>query len=338
VWQPLVVEFHPQDYLAMGLVLGGIACFQRGWWIWSGILLGLAVTSQQFALLVLVPLFVLASGSRRWRLGGAAAGAWLLVGLPFVAIGGRNALNGLILGTGDWFTYGGTVLWETGLRGQPMVFCSRVLPLLVSAAIAWWAGHYLGKRVFEPAIVLSLLATTLSLRLVFEQGLFGYKFMALGVMLVILCVVRGKRIGETVTWLVLVSLAWNSIPFGLAFNGRPWGHSAAVALPLVAAAVFLALIIWWACKRHIRWYLVLGLSITLGAFVSWPPWAVHLRSLPTWLLQLIVLPAGIALAADALVAAMRIRSGHRSDQKADSDVIEAAEASTSECASEPLVR
>jgi hypothetical protein len=318
VWEPILVEFHPQDLLAMGLVLGGVACFQRRWWAWSGVLLGLALTSQQFALLVLAPLFVLALGGRRWRLAGGAAGMWLLVGLPFVVIDGRNALSGLLFGTGDSFTFGGTVLWETGLRGHLLVVCSRVLPICLSVAIAWLAVHRLGKRVFEPAILLSLLATSLSLRLVFEQGLFGYKFMPLGVMLVVLCVVRGKRIGETLTWLVLVTLAWNPIPFGLAFNARSWGHSVAVALPLVATAVILGPMIWDARRRRARWYLATALLIVLIIFVHWPPWMAQLRApWPKWLLQIMLLPAGIVLAVEPLVSAMRSRSDQLSDLTAD---------------------
>ncbi len=319
VWGPILNEFHPQDMLAMGLILGGTACFQRRWWAWSGVLLGLALASQQFTLLVLAPLFVLAPGNRRWRVAGPAVGTWLLVGLPFVALGGRNALNGLILGTGDWYTFGGTILWETGLRGHPMVFCSRVLPVLLSVAMAWWAGHRLRDRVFDPAILLSLLATSLSLRLVFEQGLFGYKFMALAVMLGILCVVRGRRIGETLMWSAIVALAFNPVPFGLAFNARSWSHPVAVALPLVATAAILGIIVWDVHRRRVRWYLVAGLSITLLAFVHWPLWAANLRApLPSWLLQLLLLPAGIILAAEPLVQAARERANRASDLTADS--------------------
>jgi hypothetical protein len=141
--------------------------------------------------------------------------------------------------------------------------------------------------------------------LVFEQGLFGYKFMALGVMLIVLCVVRGMRIGETLTWLALVTLAWNPIPNGLAFNARSWGHSAAVALPLLVTAVILGVIIWDAIHLRVRWYLVAAISLALLAFVHWPPWSAHTRAfLPTWLLQLLFVPTGVALAAESLVSAM----------------------------------
>ena len=47
VWMPLTMAFHPQDLIAMGLALGGVACVLQGRWIGAGVLLGLAITSQQ---------------------------------------------------------------------------------------------------------------------------------------------------------------------------------------------------------------------------------------------------------------------------------------------------
>ena len=66
----------------------------------------------------------------------------------------------------------------------------RVLPILVAMALAWWATRRLGRRVVNPIPLMSLIATSLSMRLVFEEGLFPYKFMALAVMLVVLAVVQ----------------------------------------------------------------------------------------------------------------------------------------------------
>ena len=51
--------FHPQDVLAMGFVLGAVAAVASRRWGLSGALLGLAFTTQQFALLVIVLLLVL---------------------------------------------------------------------------------------------------------------------------------------------------------------------------------------------------------------------------------------------------------------------------------------
>jgi hypothetical protein len=304
---PLLEEFHPQDLLAMGLVLGGIACAQRRRWAWAGALLGLAVATQQFALLVLVPLLVVATSKDRWRLTGAAAGAWLLVGLPFLFTNWTGAWDALVFGTGNWTTYGGTVLWEMGLRGHAMLFASRVLPILVALVFAWSVRRRFGDRVFEPVILLSVLTITLSLRLVFEQGLFGYKFLALAVMLVLLSVARGQSFAKLVVWIVLASLAWNPIPFGLGFNARSWGYDAGAALPALAVGAAVAVIAWDAAHHRVRWYLVAALLVTVCAFANWPPWALTpVRApIPLWLWQVLLLSSGIALAAEPLVTAMR---------------------------------
>ena len=60
VWSCVGNVFHPQDLIAMGLILGSIACVRRDAWIWSGVLVALAVLSQQYALLVAVPVLVVA--------------------------------------------------------------------------------------------------------------------------------------------------------------------------------------------------------------------------------------------------------------------------------------
>ena len=60
-------------------------------WVWAGVFLGMAVTPQQSALLVLAPLFVIAPGRARWRLLASAAGTALIVSLPFVIANSGSA-------------------------------------------------------------------------------------------------------------------------------------------------------------------------------------------------------------------------------------------------------
>ena len=146
VWAPLLDFYHPQDLVCVGLALAGTACALRGKWIWAGVLVGLAVTSQQFGLLVLAPLFVLAPGKERWKMLGSSAGAVVILSLPFIAATSGRAIHAVILGTGNSFTQGGTVLWETTLRGAPLTFFSRVVPILVAMALAWWAGGVSGPQ------------------------------------------------------------------------------------------------------------------------------------------------------------------------------------------------
>ena len=306
-WMPLLQQFHPQDLVAMGLLLGATACALRREWVWAGVLVGLAITSQQFALLVLVPLFVVAPGKQRWKLLASSAVVVALISLPFVVATSGRAIHAVVFGTGDSATFGGTILWQTGLRGPALVFFSRIFPILVSMAIAWWAYRRLGSKVLEPITLISLLATSLSLRLVFEEGLFGYKFLALAVMLVILAIAQGRVRGWLVAWLALVTMAFNPIPPVLAINGRSWGDQAESALPLVFIAVVLLVIAYDAAHRRVRWYLIVWLAIAAWAFLQWPLWSLDsLRApFPHWFWQLILLPTGIAMAVSPLVTSIR---------------------------------
>ena len=64
----------------------------------------------------------------------------------------------------------------------------------------------------DPVPLLALMALSLSLRLVFEQNLYGYYFMAFAVSLVLLDVVGGRIRGQLVAWLGLLTLAYNPFP------------------------------------------------------------------------------------------------------------------------------
>ena len=214
----------------------------------------------------------------------------------------------MLLGTGDSTTFGGTIVWETGLRGPALVFCACILPILVSLAIALWAYRRLGSRVLEPIPLVSLLATSLSLRLVFEEGLFGYKFLALAVMLILLAIVRGEIRGRLVAWLALATLAFEPIPAGpLSINARSWNDHAAAALPLIFIAVVLVLVAYDAFHRRVRWYLIACFVVAAWAFLQWPLWSLDsLRApFPHWFWQLVLLPTGIAMAVSPLIHSVR---------------------------------
>ncbi len=313
VWQPLLDQYHPQDLCAMGLILGGIACSGRRRWVWAGILLGLAVLSQQFALLVLVPLLVVAPPLGRLRMFLAALGTGAVVALPLIGLTAGRAFSAVVLGTGDYSSFGGTVLWELRLHGPLLVFASRLLPIIVSVLLAWWVRDRIGGRVLEPVPLLSLLTICLSLRLVFEQGLFGYKFLALAVMLIVLEVGCGHIRGELIAWIALVTLAFNPVPYALAFNARPWGLHLAASLAGVFMVCALLLIAWDAVHREVRWYLVAFFVFVACAFGQWPLWTVDAMRplLPLWMWQLVLLSTGIALAAGPLVRQCRDKDSMR---------------------------
>jgi hypothetical protein len=318
-WEPLVLVliacvppvlatlldyFHPQDLVAMGLVLGGVACARRGWWIWAGVLVGLAFTSQQFALLVIVPLFVVAPRHRQAKFAGATVAVAALVLLPVVALTSGRALSVSLLGTGDSSGYGGTLLWEMHPHGLMLVVLSRILPIIASFFLARWAVRRLGSAVMDPVPLLSLIGMSVSLRLVFEQNLYGYYFMALAVSLLLLDVVGGRIRGELVAWFGLLTLAFDPVPWGFLSNGQLWGMDIRLYLPISLMVIASLFIAYDFIRGQIRWYLVAWLTLVILVFAKLPPWAVEpVRGpLPNWFWQVVLLSTGIALAAGPLLA------------------------------------
>lgn len=292
VLMPLLDDFHPQDLLAMGLVLGGVACAERGSWVWAGALLGLAVISQQFALLVLAPLFVVAPAHRKARFAAAASGAAAVIVLPMVAATSGRALGPVLIGSGNTPSVGGPLVWELHLHGALLVGVSRVLPIVLAMVIANWALRRLGPAVLEPVPLMSLVATSLSLRLVLEQNLFGYYFMALAAALVLLDVLSGHIRGQLVAWIGLVALAFDPVP---------WEIQVRQYLPPLLMLLVLALIVRDALEGHVRWYLVAWFAIVVLAFAQFPITSLPFRHLlPTWLWQVILVPTGVWLAVEPL--------------------------------------
>lgn len=254
--------FHPQDLVAMGLILAGVACAHRGSWIWAGVLLGLAVTTQQFALLALAPLLVLAPGVQRIRYAAGAAVSMALVIVPMVALTSGRALRAALigssqvtLGTNTRSSTGGTVLWELHVHGALLFVLARFVPIVLAMALAWWAVHRFGPITLDTVPLLTIIATSLLLRLVFEENIFGYYFMAVAVMLIMLDVVRGRVRGYTVAWLGLVTLVFDPVP---------WGHQTLhQAIPVVIGSIGLSFIVADVVRGRVRWYLVAWLVVVV---------------------------------------------------------------------------
>ena len=305
IWMALLQYFHPQDIVAMGLVLGGLAGVRRGRWGWAGVLLGLAVTSQQFALLVLAPLLVVVPANRRVKFVGSAIVAAALVVVPFLVATSGRALSAVMIGSGNTKSFGGTVLWELHLHGSVLVASSRLVPIALSMLLAQWALRRLGPKVLEPVPLLSLIATSLGLRLVFEQNLIGYYFMALALCLILLDVVRGQIRGRLVAWLALLPLVFSPVPWGFVSNTVSWGFQEREFAPFLGMAVAALVIILDVRRRRVRWYVVGWLAVVLVAFARLPWTNPPFRQpLPTWFWQIVLVLSGVALAMRPLLAAV----------------------------------
>lgn len=197
----LVNYFHPEDLFAMGLILGALAAHLRRRWLLAGVLIGLACCAKQYAVLAVVPLLVVTPGRGRWRFGAGIIGISAVVLVPL----------GLVMGRGMWEAVLGTVATPAssttfvawlGLKGAAHLFVARGCPLVLAGAVALWALWRLKAAVLQPIVLMSLIASSLALRLVFEVNFFDYYLMALSVALIVIDVVDGTIRVETIGWVV----------------------------------------------------------------------------------------------------------------------------------------
>jgi hypothetical protein len=309
VFECLTEYFHPQDILAMGLALCSLACALRGRWAWAGIFIGLAFTSNQFALLFAGPMLVIAPREWRIKFAAAATAVVVLISVPVIILTSGNAFSASILGSG--FTPakgGGTVLSETHLRGVVLFVIARVLPIALAMYLAWWARQRLADEVLQPIPVISIIATALSLRLVFEFSLYGYFLLGVTTLLVLNDVVAGRFRSQMLTWLALVTVIFDPFPWGFASNGQSWGLAAREWFPNVFLFLTVVVILSDVLKHRVRWYVV-ATGIFVGVtLVTWPWNHEALRQqLPTWVIQLVLVPPVIWLAVNPLMDLVRQR-------------------------------
>ena len=225
--------------------------------------------------------------------GTAAAG--LLILLVFSS---RTALDAALFGTGNSGGRG-TVLSELHLSGGLLVFASRIVPLGLSLVLAWLVLQKLGPRTLEPVPLLAVMALSLSLRLVFEQALYGYYLMAVSVLLVLLDVM-GRRIrGSLVAWLLLLTLVYVEGPTTstATLSRAPWGYHAQETLPAVVLVLALLVVALKLSRHGFRVDVVPWLILVIGTILAWPsvhdPLSGHVTG-PYW--QIIVVSWAILLA------------------------------------------
>lgn len=310
----LTYFFHPEDLLAMGFILAGVAAGLRRRWFWCGALLVLACCAQPFALLVGAPLLVVAPGRDRVRYVSGAIVTTLIIDLPLIVATSGRAMRTILLGSSRVDivnrSTGGTVLWETHLHGAVLFLISRVAPIALSMVLAWWAAKRLGPALLGPVPLMSLVASALVLRLVFEENLFGYYFMAISIALVLLEVVRGRFRGTVLAWLALVTVAFNPVHEG--FFSNLTGHTLDLydGLPIVVFAVFVAWVAMDAAKGHFRPYkfiCIVIVSLTCESRL----WGLHhaIFTVPNWLWQVVLVPLALALAVWPLLTTINLGRG-----------------------------
>lgn len=305
VWACVQVTFHPEDLLAIGFALAAMACACRGRWKCGGIFIALAVLSQPFALLVAAPLLLVAPANRKISYAAAAVTTTALIDIPLLAATAGHALRAITLGTGDKPDMGGTVLWELHLHGAPLLLLSRVSPVAASVGLSWWVARRLGPKVLRPTTLFSLVAVSLSLRLVFEVNLYEYYFMALAVALVLLDVTRGYIRSSTIAWLGAVTLVFCLLR-GLSFESIGLGGYVTSLQPLLFLAPAIAMMVVLVHRGGGTRNLLPWLGVALCALLTWPghspPYGFYSVA---WLWQIVLVGSGIMIAAGPLLSEVR---------------------------------
>ncbi len=303
VWVCVQSTFHPEDLVAMGLALAALACARRGAWSWAGVAIALAVMSQQFTLLVAVPLLVLAPSHQRLKYVGTSIATVALLAVPLIALSSGHAARDIFLGTGDARGLGGTVVWELHLSGGLLFVVSRMLPIAFSLLLVMWVLRRLGQAALEPVALMSLIALSLGIRLVFEYSLFAYYFMPFTVALVLLEVSRGYFRKAVVTWLIALSIVLLPLTFD------SWTGGTHVVLPVLVTAMTIGLVVLRVVRGRPSWGFVIALALAAGALVEWRITGATLtHPLPTWFWQVIFVTSGICLAASPLLTLVRDRA------------------------------
>ena len=160
--------------------------------MWAGLFFALAILTQQWALLVAMPLLVLAPmAADKIRFLVSAFCTGLVVIVPLAVATSGQVLHAVTEGRNPVPGVGGTVLWDTHLCGHGLFVASRVLPLVLSLVLSRSVVRRTGATASDSTTMLCIVALSFSLRLVFEEAMFGYYFMALTVTVVLLDVVRG---------------------------------------------------------------------------------------------------------------------------------------------------
>ena len=325
VWLCIEMYAHPQDLLAMGLALAAAACALKDRWLAAGILVALSALAQPFGILVAIPLLVLAPpGRRRLQYIGSAVVAVAVISLPLIALGTGAITRDIFIGSGNAVVGGGsTVLWEIHLRGSVAVLLSRVLPLIVCFAIASYAVRRCGRAaVLQAPLLMALLAVSLGTRLVFEDNLFAYYFMALAVSLIVVDALEG-RIRETVVgWIAMVTLVYSE--YSIIVWRQSWGEQARRFLPAIVMVVGLLLIIRAVLNHRVGWNVAVWAAAVASSLLVWPissdPFTGKLTSL--WMWQVILVGIGMALAVGPLARLIRQSSKQSASVIGESEEVE----------------
>jgi hypothetical protein len=205
----IVLTFHPQDLVSVGLASAGLAEALRRRWVATGVLFGIAFLCKQFAVLPLVAVLAAAPGWRpRSRV---VLPALVVVGcgiLPFLVVdwaGTWSTLRAVNAG-GAVNVTSGTVLGLTHLTESTKLVIARDGPVFLAVVMGLWARWRARDRLLSPVSLIGLATACLAGRLVAELWFSSYYLLAVSAGLLVLDFAAKRRPVLSFTWIALTGV------------------------------------------------------------------------------------------------------------------------------------
>lgn len=176
--------FHPADVLAVAACLAAFATWSRRLTLATVALLGFAVATRQWAVIVVAILVVLADREDRARLALGSVAVTLLVLLPFLATNPTDTMATLAAKHVGRFPL--TAPGIVAASDSALFLLSRYLPLALAAGLCLWLLQRSPQgAVAVPELAVAALAAGLLLRPLVDPAGFTY-YLAPGVAFVVL--------------------------------------------------------------------------------------------------------------------------------------------------------
>lgn len=306
VFMCLNTYFHPQDLITVGLILIATWAITKNRFALAGVSLGLALCTQQFALLIVIPLFMVTPSYFRKRFVLAIAATAAAISVPLMMVTSGSAARAVLFGSsritlfgsGIANSHGGALIALLHVHGPSLFAISRGAPIILAVVITATLRRRYGSRVIEPLALSSLVGLSFCMRLVFEENLFGYYFMAVATVLLVQAAMTGVIRDELVVWLSLCGVAFNPIPPWLLERWSVDGLNPYLVPSLVAVFLVARLLVRDVRAREFHWrFPIAMLLVGLTGFPELWGLPQTARPLPSWAWQLILVPVAIWLVA-----------------------------------------
>jgi hypothetical protein len=198
--------FHPQDLMSVGLSCAGMSQALRRRWVVVGVLFGVAFLCKQFAVLPLLAVLAAAPGWRARARVVVPVGAVVAAGVvPFYLVAPVDTVRAMtaVFVAGVRLEKTPTVVGLFDMLEATKLTVARDAPIVLAAVLVVWARWRARGTLLAPGPLVGLALACLATRLVFEISLLNYYFLAVGVAMLLLDVIRRRLPVWSVGWIVV---------------------------------------------------------------------------------------------------------------------------------------